>query len=69
MRTLLGVLCAVLLAWCSRAMVPIVGPVAPASGSAIATHAHQYAVLHSFGKGSDGVWPVAALIDVNGTLY
>lgn len=26
-------------------------------------------VLHRFGGGSDGVWPIAPLIDVNGTLY
>ncbi|MGC1760699.1 MAG: choice-of-anchor tandem repeat GloVer-containing protein, partial [Candidatus Cybelea sp.] len=26
-------------------------------------------VLHSFGHGKDGSDPVAALIDVNGTLY
>ena len=28
----------------------------------------KYKVLHSF-VGSDGAWPVAALIDVGGTLY
>ena len=26
-------------------------------------------VLHSFGSGTDGVWPSASLIDVNGKLY
>jgi len=26
-------------------------------------------VLHSFGSGMDGYWPVAGLIDVKGTLY
>ena len=26
-------------------------------------------VLHSFGNGTDGIYPYAALIDVNGTLY
>ena len=35
----------------------------------ISTNGEKFRVLHNFGKGSDGAYPSAGLIAVNGMLY
>ncbi len=69
---------AAMLAGCGGSQPPIGAPGAMPRASAVtavraihhATPASSYyQTLHSFGWDSDGYWPVASLINVNGTFY
>jgi uncharacterized repeat protein (TIGR03803 family) len=62
---------AVALSACSQPTLPLNSPDLTArairlDGFALARH---YRLVHSFGKGSDGLTPLAGLVNVNGTLY
>jgi uncharacterized repeat protein (TIGR03803 family) len=60
---------AVLLAGCGGSQPPVGAPGTMPQVSAFERSSTDYRVLYSFGGGSDGADPVAALIDVGGTLY
>jgi uncharacterized repeat protein (TIGR03803 family) len=64
-----SLVCAVAVVGCSRGFGPQALPAGPAMAPSSIAPAAGTKVLHAFGTGADGVYPVARLTVVNGVLY